>query len=285
MATQAKKTQAPKITLADLESIEATSVADLPKVEKTKGDLNKEQIAAQDRALKAAILLTRENLVAAAKLTARTIARAEDSIAKAGLALMWRFRDEGESFKATPCDYDRDIAPLTTMAIAEAYSASTDASKKTWRAFAKIFFLAGVHSIDTDETTISKIVDSFRDQLKAANIIAEHGNDKAKRAPRPASVKDVRPTTATPSTGAATTESSTSTDTSSADTSSADISSAAPVAPKYSPKKVYTVEDRRNAAMILCGTPSATADIVAAFEQHREQVLKFIRQLVESAKA
>src|SRR5574337_547218 len=134
-------------------------------------DANKANIAAQDRALKSAILMTRENLTAAAKLTKRTIARAEESISKAGLSLLWACKAEGEAYRSVAFDYGRDVAPVITAAMSEAYA--SQAVQKTMRAYAKLFFLAGVHDIDTEETTQNKIVESFRDQLKVAGSIEE----------------------------------------------------------------------------------------------------------------
>jgi hypothetical protein len=146
--------------------------------------------------------------------------------------------------------------------------------QKTMRAYGKLFFLAGVHDIDTEETTQNKIVESFRDQLKAAGVIEEHGNDKGKRAPRPGTAKDDKPATTAPVVSTDTGKPVASTDT-----------SAPVVAPKLKPGKVYTDADRRAAAFILSGSLDATVDIVKAFSEHREQVLKFLHQLVESAKA
>jgi len=237
-------------------------------------EANKAMIAAQDRALKGAIALTRENLTAAGKLCKRTIARAEDSITKAGLSLMWACKAEGEAYKAISFEYDKDVAPVVALAIAEAYESKM--VQKTMRAYGKLFFLAGVHDIDTDETTQNKIVESFRDQLKAAGIIEEHGNDKAKRATRTstANVEKARgQETVSPATPVA------------VPANASAAPSEAIAAPKLKPGKVYTDGDRRAAAFILTGSLDACPDVVAAFATHRDQVLKFIHQLVASAKA
>jgi len=240
-------------------------------------DANKANIAAQDRALKAAILLTRENLTSAGKLAARTIARAEDSISKAGLSLLWACNREGEAYRAVSHDFDRDIAPVISAAMSEAYG-SNKATQKTMRAYAKLFFLAGVHDIDTDETTQNKIVESFRDQLKAAGVIEGHGNDKAKRATRTSTANVEKPVAST-DTAKPVASTDTSTPVASTDTSTP------VVAPKLKPGKVYTDSDRRAAAFILTGSLDACPDVIAAFQTHRDQVLKFIHQLVASAKA
>jgi hypothetical protein len=245
----------------------------------TTADENKKLIAQQDRALKSALLLTRENLVAAGKLTARTIARAEDTISKAGLALLWAINGEGKALMAVAHDYDRDIAPIVSTAMSEAYG-SNKASQKTMRAYGKLFFLAGVHSLDTDETSMNKIVDSFRAQLKESGLVSEEGQGKGGgRKPRPATAKDDK-ASSTDTSSTATTESPLTA------TSSTDVPVAEPSIPSVvKPGKAYTVEVRRNAALILSGTPALSADIVQAFEVHREQVLKFIRTLIESDKA
>jgi len=189
---------------------------------------------------------------------------------------MWAFQREGEAYTAVTHDYDRDIAPIVSAAVSEAYG-SNKASQKTMRAFAKLFFLAGVHGVDTEETTLNKIVESYREQLKAAGIVKEHGNDKAKRETRVSTANAPKPATTTGP--ATTTESATSQST--GPVSSTDAAEA----PKYNPKKVYTDADRRSAAMILSGSPAAAHKIVKAFETHREQVLKFIEQLMASEAA
>lgn len=237
----------------------------------TTADENKSLIASQDRALKSALLLTKENLTAAGKLTARTIARAEDTISKAGLALMWRCKDEGEAYKAVSHDYDRDIAPIISAAMSEAYG-SNKASQKTMRAYGKLFFLAGVHSLDTEETSMNKIVESFREQLNSAGLVPAEGKGKGGgRKPRPATAKDdsVKATDAVVTTDAV----------------DPAVTTEPSIPAVVKPGKAYTVEVRRNAALILSGTPALSDDIVTAFYCHRDQVLKFIRSLIESDRA
>jgi hypothetical protein len=125
---------------------------------------------------------------------------------------------------------------------------------------------------------MNELVDAFRDGLKNAGVIkaTEEGDGRAKRAPRPGVAKDEKPASAanvvapaTPSTGDAP-----STD------APADVE-----APKWKPGKAVTDQDRRHAALILSGAPSATVKIVKAFSEHREQLLKFIETLLASDEA
>jgi hypothetical protein len=189
---------------------------------------------------------------------------------------MEKFYDEGGALADVVHDYDKDIAPITQAVIAEAYAASSEGSKKTWRAYAKIFFLAGAHGIEpSDATGIAKIVETYRDLLKRDGVIAEHGNDKPKgRAPRPASNKPATPvapnTDTAPQANVAPSDA----------TLEKVINNEAP--PRWRPGKAITEQDKKHAALILCGNPGAALKIIKAFDQHREQVLKYISQLIAS---
>ena len=238
--------------------------------------LNKEMIAAQERALRDKLLGTRETLISAAKVTYRQIARAEKSIDEAKLGFFWQMRDEGKQYKNVVHDFEKDIAPIIALAVAEAYASNPESTRKTYRHNAKVFFLAGVHNVDVDFVKLNEIVDGLKTELKVKGFITEEGKGKGGgRKPRPATAK--AETTATSST-----------DTSSTATTDAvdpNVTTEPSIPAVVKPGKAYTVEVRRNAALILSGTPALSQDIVQACEVHRDQVLKFIRGLIESDKA
>lgn len=220
--------------------------------------------AADDRARKAALMLTRDTLVTAGKSTARTIARAQETISKAGLALMWQFNAEGAALSNVAHEYDKDIAPIAADTIAAAYPDATSASQRTWRSYAKLFWLAGVHGVESDATTISKLTDAFRDALKAQGVIEAHANDKPKETRQPrGKVEAVNNTPA----------------------AKADATPAAPNAPAtvvvFKPGKVYTDADFRQAALVLDGSTDFAPKIVKAFREHREQMHRFIESILK----
>ena len=219
---------------------------------------NKARNAADDRARKAALMLAKETLVSAGKVTARTIARAEETIAKAGLSLMWQFRDEGAALATIAHDYEKDVAPITAETIAAAYPNATGASQRTWRAYAKLFFLAGVHGVSSDETTISKLTDAFRDELKARGIIDAHVKDKAKETRQPRGKVEAQ------------------------NNAPAATAPAPATAPAFKPGKVYTESDYRAAALILDGSPAFADKIVRAFRDHRDQMHKAIESILSA---
>lgn len=241
---------------------------------------NKANIAAQDRAIRDRLLGTRASITAAAKLAGRAITAAEGKAVKAGIELLEAIYEEGEGWNGTPCDYDKDIAPIVALAMETAYQDTEDKDKKgtrsTMRHNGKMFFLAGQYGFTTEDTKLNEMVVSYKEQLKAACVITEEGKGKGGgRKPRPSTVKDDKPSTATPTTIPVATT----------DAVDPTVTTEPSIPAVVKPGKAYTVEVRRNAALILSGTPALSQDIVQAFEVHREQVLKFIRQLIETDKA
>jgi hypothetical protein len=281
----AAKRETPKPETAQASEAPAPAPAPKAPVVANTPETNKAAIKAADRATQAAISLTRQNLIQAGKVTARTIARAQDTIAKAGLSLFWSFNAEGAQLANIQIDYEKDIAPITASVILEAYPDATKPMLATYRNKAKLFFLAGYRGVESEAITLNELCDVFRDELKKIGAIEAHGNDGSTgkgRKPRPGSAKDekaaVEPTSSVSeydgiaALGRAAL----------AHREGAQANAAQVTTPTWAPGKTYSDKDRRNAALILSGTPAATVKIVKAFEVHREQIMKFIDQLIAS---
>jgi hypothetical protein len=238
-------------------------------------DNNKAQIKQDDRALKAALLLTRENLITAGKRYASIEARARKTLANAALELMKSFYDEGTAYANVVFDYDKDLAPVTAIALETAHPDAEKGTLRTKRALAKVFFLAGAHGVESDANTINELAAAYRDQLKAHGVIDAHANDgKQTRQPRPGTAKDEAPATSLPATS-----------------EQASQDNVAPVATPqtsedielhWKPGKPVTDKERRVAALVLTGGPAAARKLVLAIETHREQLLKWIDTILAS---
>ena len=250
--TRTIKTARPIAEQVAALALVVTDKAETAKADASKAGANKARNKADDRNRKAQLMLTREALLDAGKATARTIARAQETISKAGLALMWAINGEGAALATVAHEYDKDIAPIIADTVAAAYPDSNGASQRTWRAYAKLFWLAGVHGIDSDQTTISKLTDDFRDQLKAKGVLEPHANDKAKetRAPRGAVAKG-----------------------NPAPVAKGNPAPVAPVAPVNAPK-VVTPADMQAAALLLTGNAVMAQQLVEAITLHRDQLAK-----------
>ena len=210
-----------------------------------------------DRQRDVALSMASQQLVFAGKEAAKAMAKADAIVSNAGRNLMQAFYEEGEHLAQTQLDYAEDMAPIVTLAIAEAYPKATDASRKTWRAYAKVFFLAGRHAIKSNKKTISALTEDYRDQLKALGALESHANDKPKQ------TRQARTAAAKPQ----------------ADQTPANPQST-PAAPTFQPGKVYTEADLRQAALVLDGSPAFAPKIVKAFLEHREQMHKFIDSIL-----
>jgi hypothetical protein len=222
-------------------------------------DANKARVAARSTALDDRLAGAREALEEAGRAAAKAFAKADGAKEKAGLELMEEFYAQGHEFTRLKLtvDYD-DVKDIVAATIATAYKASPKNSQKTWRSYAKTFFLAGVAGLDSAATTISSLYKSYTEQLVAAGVKEE--DTRSSRQPSMAGEK------ATGSTA----------------TSATVTSSTGSTELRYVPRKQYTVDQLHACAMILTRNGDLAAKLEKVLVDHRDQFVKWCNTILAS---